>query len=388
MKITLEAKPLIAALAIVKTIKERFSIPVLDCVKIEAAGDHVTVSHNNLDQQVEIRLPANVATNGAVIIDFARLAGFVKALPKGALVSLELGETSVAVRSGAAALALPAFPLEDWPTIESTYLRADVAAFSIGPDVILNAFDRVAFAISTEETRYYLNGVYLCNASRDGEAVFRAVACDGHRLAQVDMPPPAGVEALRGLNEEYNPHGVIVPTIAVKALQKILKKADSLAVRSLTRLSAWIVTHGAIETTLTTRHVDGTFPAYERVIPRGNDKRATVDREALAGAVKRLAAASDSKDPGVRLGFSEGAIELAVNNADGSPAASEHMNGSTVDYDAKPISIGFNARYLLDALAQDDGGTTTIKMDDPNSPTLFMARDGASALSVLMPVRR
>jgi DNA polymerase-3 subunit beta len=230
--------------------------------------------------------------------------------------------------------------------------------------------DKTRFAISTEETRYYLNGIYLHATQSSGKAMLRAVATDGHRLAQVELPLPSGAKDMPG---------VIVPRKTVAELRKLIEEDGEVRVS----LSETKIRFSLNDVVLTSKLIDGTFPDYERVIPQGNDKRMEVDNAAFAQAVDRVSTLSSDKGRAVKLTISDGKLTLSVNNPD-SGSATEEL---PVEYGFDPLEIGFNARYLLDISQQLDSGTAEFQLADPGSPT--MVRDGkdATALYVLMPMR-
>jgi DNA polymerase-3 subunit beta len=244
-------------------------------------------------------------------------------------------------------------------------------AFTLSVKDLKRLIEKTRFAISTEETRYYLNGIYLHASESDGKPTLRAVATDGHRLAQVELPLPDGAKDMPG---------AIVPRKTVSELVRLAEDGNG-DVRIELSPSKIRVSAGRV--VLTSKLIDGTFPDYERVIPQGNDKCLEVDNEAFAQAVDRVSTLSSDKGRAVKLTLSEGRLVLSVNNPD-SGSATEELS---VEYDFDPLEIGFNARYLLDIADQLESGTAEFSLADPGSPT--MVRDGKdlSALYVLMPMR-
>jgi DNA polymerase-3 subunit beta len=197
------------------------------------------------------------------------------------------------------------------------------------------------------------------------------VATDGHRLARLELPAPAGSAGMPG---------VIVPKKAVGEIQRQIEDAQGEVTIELS-VNKMRFTFG--ETVLTTKLIDGTFPDYNRVIPAGNDKRLTVERDAFARAVDRVSTISSERGRAVKLAVSEGKLVLSVTNPDQGSAVEE----LEADYDGPPLDIGFNAKYLLDIAQQLDSDTALFRLNDPGSPTIVQDRDGAAALYVLMPMR-
>jgi DNA polymerase III subunit beta len=291
-------------------------------------------------------------------------------LREGAQVELETlgGRNEMALRSGRSTFTLACLPPEDYPVMSAGELPHH---FTLSAGELRTLIDRTRFAISTEETRYYLNGIYLHATDSGGKAMLRAVATDGHRLAQVELPLPSGAKGMPG---------VIVPRKTVLELAKLVEDADG-EVRI--ELSPSKIRVSTARVVLTSKLIDGTFPDYERVIPQGNDKKMEVDNTAFAQAVDRVSTLSSDKGRAVKLTITDGKLILSVNNPD-SGSATEEL---PVEYGFDPLEIGFNARYLLDISGQLESGTAEFQLADPGSPT--MVRDGkdVSALYVLMPMR-
>jgi DNA polymerase III subunit beta len=274
---------------------------------------------------------------------------------------------------------LQALPEADFPDLAAGEMpfRFDLAAADLK-----RLIEKTQFAISTEETRYYLNGIYLHTLDANGTTLLRAVATDGHRLARIAMPAPSGAAGMPG---------VIVPRKAVAEIQKLVEDAgESVAIElspSKIRLTfggrAGEHPSSAGGVVLISKLIDGTFPDYQRVIPSGNDKRLTVERDDFARAVDRVSTISSERGRAVKLALVEGRLTLSVNNPD-SGSATEELE---VDYASGALDIGFNARYLLDITGQLEGDTALFKLADPGSPTLIQDREGAPALFVLMPMR-
>ena len=246
------------------------------------------------------------------------------------------------------------------------------AAFVLSAADAKTLIDRTRFAISTEETRYYLNGIYLHETEADGVAVLRAVATDGHRLARVQMPLPAGASGMPA---------VIVPRKAVLEIRKLIEETDGDINISLNENR---MRFSFDQTVLTTKLIDGTFPDYERVIPSNNDKTLKVECGSFKRAVDRVATISTEKSRSVKMALTNGTMTLSANSPDNAQATEE----LDVDYGADAIEIGFNSRYLLDIADQiDDKGNAIFAMADAASPTIVTDDSDDGPLYVLMPMR-
>jgi DNA polymerase-3 subunit beta len=331
----------------------------------------------DLDLEVTERLPADVSAAGVTTVPAHVLYDIVRKLPDGAQVLLEShGESGqLQLRSGRSRFNLQSLPDADFPDLTTGDLSR---SFQLASGDLKRLIDKTQFAISNEETRYYLNGIYLHTVDVEGHLILRAVATDGHRLARVEVRAPKGALGMPG---------VIVPRKAVAEIQKLVENLDQ-DVRIEISPSKARFTFGDPsvhlgQVVLTSKLIDGTFPDYMRVIPSGNDKRLTVDREPFKVAVDRVATISSERGRAVKLTLADAKLTLSVTNPDLGSAVEE----LDVDYDSSPIDIGFNARYLLDITEQLDSDTVLFKLADPGSPTLLQDRDGAAALYVLMPMR-
>ena len=243
--------------------------------------------------------------------------------------------------------------------------------FEMPAEALARLIDKTRFAISTEETRYYLNGIYLHTVESEGVQVLRAVATDGHRLAQADFPVPEGAAGMPG---------VIVPRKTVLELQKLVEEEDGLVRVGVSDTKIRFEFGGVV---LTSKLIDGTFPDYERVIPTGNDKALEVDTRVFAQAVDRVSTISSEKGRAVKLNIAADRLTLTVNNPD-SGSAEEEIAAS---YSSDPIDVGFNSRYLLDIAGQFKGDTATFMLSDSGSPTILRDAADDRVLYVLMPMR-
>ncbi len=371
MKVTIERSVLLKALGHVHRIVERRNtIPILANVLIEAADGKVALKSTDLDLEATEQAPADVVQSGATTVPAHVIYDIVRKLPEGAQVSLEIaGDTGqLLVRSGRSRFFLQALPASDFPDQTSGEFSH---RFTMPAIELKRLIENTQFAISTEETRYYLNGIFLHTVEVDGKPMLRAVATDGHRLARVEAPAPEGAVGMPG---------VIAPR---KAVNEVLKLLEDMTQDVRIEISPAKARFQFGDVVLTTKLIDGTFPDYQRVIPAGNDKRLVVDKQPFENAVDRVSTLSSERGRAIKLSIADGRMTLSVNNPD-SGSASEEIE---VDYDSDPIDIGFNARYLLDIIGQLAGDTALIKMADPGSPTLIQDRDGANALYVLMPLR-
>ncbi len=371
MKLTIDRAALLKALAHVQSVVERRNtIPILANVLLQAGKGKLNLSATDMDLAIVESVPANAAKPGATTAPAHTLYDIVRKLPDGAEVELEAvpDKAQLVLRAGRSRFTLACLPVEDFPVMSDGDLPH---GFSLPTGDLKTLIDRTRFAISTEETRYYLNGIFLHAASADGTAVLRGVATDGHRLARVQLPLPEGAAKMPG---------VIVPRKTVGEIRKLLDEHDGTVEVSLSETK---IRFGVGPITLTSKLIDGTFPEYERVIPQNNDKIMEVRCKEFASAVDRVSTISTEKSRAIKLAMSKGALTLSAT----SPEAGSATEEIEVSYSAAPIEIGFNSRYLLDITEQMSGGDAQFAMADAGSPTIVRDVADASALYVLMPMR-
>ncbi|BCB18023.1 DNA polymerase III subunit beta [Bosea sp. ANAM02] len=369
MKITIPRDVLAPALAsLSRVVERRNTIPVLSNILLRADGGKLALCATDLDIKVETSVPCEVAEAGAITLPAHTLSDIVRKLPAEAAITLDGGEKGMALKSGPSRFTLQTLPESDFPDIADGEFTC---SFALPAKTLAQIVEVTSFAISTEETRYYLNGIHMHAMAVEGATVLRAVATDGHKLSRLQLPAPAGAEAMPA---------VIVPRKTVAELAKIAKEAEGDLTIELSPTKIR-VTAGA--TTLTSKLIDGTFPDYQRVIPSGNDKVATLAAEAFKQAIDRVATISSERGRAVKLGLTPGSLTLSVTNPD-SGSATEEL---TPDYDGTAIEIGFNARYLLDILGVLGGDSLQLKLSEPGAPAILQRREGDSLLVVLMPMR-
>ena len=374
MKATIERATLLRCLSHVQSVVERRNtIPILSNVLIDASdGGSLKVTATDLDLQVvETMTAASVEQGGAITVSAHLLFDIARKLPDGSQVSLDAAENKMVVKAGRSRFSLPTLPRDDFPTIVEGDLPT---TFELPAKQLAELIDRTRFAISTEETRYYLNGIFL-HVTDDDKPMLKAAATDGHRLARYTLPRPDGAEGMPD---------VIVPRKAVAELRKLIdENADSSVQIALSASKIRFQLGGEGGVVLTTKLIDGTFPDYSRVIPTANDKLLKLDPKSFFQAVDRVATIATEKTRAVKMGLENDKVTLSVTSPDNGTAAEE----LAAEYAADGLEIGFNANYLKDILGQIDSDTVEMHLADANAPTLIRKDSGSSALYVLMPMR-
>lgn len=371
MKITVERSELLKSLGHVhRVVERRNTMPILANVLLRADQAKLSLKATDLDLEVTDAIAAEVALAGSTTVAAHMFYDIVRKLPEGAQIVLESSadRAALAIRAGRSRFALQTLPESDFPDLASGEMTHE---FVLKAADLKQLIDKTQFAISTEETRYYLNGIYLHAAGTAKAPTLRAVATDGHRLAQMEIALPPGAVRMPG---------IIVPRKTVGEVQRLLEDGDA---DVTVELSATKIRFTVGEVILTSKLIDGTFPDYARVIPLNNDKELVVDKKEFEAAVDRVSTVSSERGRAVKLSLSGGRLLLSVTNPD-SGSANEELE---VEYEAEPIDIGFNSRYLLDIATQIESEAAVLKLADPGSPTLIQDKDPRGALYVLMPMR-
>ncbi len=369
MKATIERATLLKGLGHVHSVVERRNtIPILSNVLIEAEEEGgLRLMATDLDLQINETVEADISEPGATTVPAHTLFDIVRKLPEGSQVELIAAEGRMQVNAGRARFTLSTLPRDDFPVIAEGDLPT---GFELPAATLRQIIDKTRFAISTEETRYYLNGIYL-HVADDAQPVLKAAATDGHRLARVTVPRPDGAGGMPG---------VIIPRKCVAELRKLLDELDGTVQVSLSESK---IRFGLGNAVLTSKLIDGTFPDYSRVIPTANDKLLKLDPRSLEEGVDRVSTIASERTRAVKLSLDRDRVTLSVTSPENGTASEE----VSADYGADGIEIGFNARYLLDILGQIEGDVMEVHLADAAAPTLLRENDKAPALYVLMPMR-
>jgi DNA polymerase-3 subunit beta len=366
MKATIERATLLKSLGHVQSVVERRNtIPILSNVLIEASEDgSLRLMATDLDLQVDESVPANIAQAGATTVSAHTFFDIVRKLPEGSQVEISAAEGKMQVVAGRARFNLSTLPRDDFPVIAEGELPTK---FELPAATLRQIIDKTKFAISSEETRYYLMGIFLHVA----DDMLKAAATDGHRLARITLPKPDGADGMPD---------IIIPRKCVTELRKLLDELEGTVEVSL---SATKVRFGLGSAVLTSKLIDGTFPDYNRVIPTGNDKLLKLDPKTFAAGVDRVSTIASEKTRAVKMAVDRDKVTLSVTSPENGLAVEE----LPADYGSDSLEIGFNARYLMDILGEIDGDVVEVHLADAAAPTLLRENDKANALYVLMPMR-
>ena len=371
MRLVIERNGLLRALSHVTSVVERrATIPILSNVLMKATGQGLELKATDLEREVIEQASAEVNQPGAITVQALVLHDIVRKLPDGSEIEIarEGDKDRLTLSCGHSRFSLQTLSAEDYPDLGAGEMANE---FVLPASSLKKLIDKTRFAISTEETRYYLNGIYLHAVSSKGKAGLRAVATDGHRLAQVDLPLPQGAAGMPG---------VIVPRKTVQELHRLLEDTES---EVKVAVSPAKVRFEIGPIVMTSKLIDGTFPDYGRVIPQNNDKQLEVPNAEFAGAVDRVSTIASERSRAVKLSIEADKLTLTVVNPEGG-SATEVL---AADYKSDAMEIGFNARYLLDISAQLEGESARLMLSDSGSPTVVRDSGDEASLYVLMPMR-
>jgi DNA polymerase III subunit beta len=387
LKLTLSRADLIKAIgAAQRVVERRNTIPILGNIMLTAERGALHIKATDLDIEINTRASAEVDTPGSITVPAHLIHDITRKLPEGADVLLEFGGSSSpkggsptnsgTLRSGRSRFQIQTLPSSDFPDIST---GTPQHSFDMPAPDLARIIADTEFAISTEETRYYLNGIYLHVAEVEGAPRLRGVATNGHQLARIDVTAPEGCASMAG---------VIVPRKAVGEIARLVDKRAEPVRLSLdhSKLRLDLGDPDNPDTTLITKLIDGTFPDYGHVIPAGNANRATLEIRALLAAIDRVSTVSSDRGRAVKLAFADGKLRLSVSNPDAGSADDE----IEAEHDGPPIEIGFNARYvseILSTLINRGADRVLLKMDHPGSPSIFVSNEAPDLLAVLMPMR-
>jgi DNA polymerase-3 subunit beta len=371
MKLTMSRTDLMRALSHGQSVVERRNtIPILSNVRLDASGDMLTLTTTDMDLEMREAVAATIESEGSTTVPAHTFHDIVRKLQDDAQVELVLepGGAMMTVTAGRSKFKLSCLPVADFPELGSGEM--DVT-FTIPAKDLRELVDRTRFAMSNDETRYYLNGLYVHAADANGVQVLRTVATDGHRLAQFEMPLPSGADSMPG---------VIIPRKAVAEIRKLVEEA---AADITVEISENKVRFAFDHIVMTSKLIDGTFPDYTKVIPQGNDKIVEVNPKLFTSAIDRVSTISNEKTRAVKLAIDGATMTLSAQSPD-SGSATEDIE---ISNDNTALEIGFNSRYLLDITAQIESDGCRMTLADAGGPTIIQDTADGSALYVLMPLR-
>jgi len=365
MKFTIDRESLLKPLQqVIGVVERRQTLPVLGNVLIVADDKGLLITTTDLEVEIQAKATVQIDEGGEITLPARKLVDICKALPENAKIQFSFKDQKAQIKSGKSRFTLATLPAADFPVVEE--IKSD-CQFAISQDKLKECIERTQFSMAQQDVRYYLNGLMLEIAN----GLLRTVATDGHRLALCEMEVDTGVSHSRQ---------VIVPRKGIQELQRLLETSDE-------QVQVEVGTnHIRIRTAdlcFTSKLVDGRFPDYERVVPKGGDKLVIVDRELFRQALSRTSILSNEKYRGIRLNIDKNNVKIQAHN----PEQEEADEEFEVDYQGKALEIGFNVTYLLDVLSSVRSENVEIILSDSNSSCLIQQPGTAQYRYVVMPMR-
>ncbi|AIZ34923.1 DNA polymerase III subunit beta [Pseudomonas sp. K1(2024)] len=366
MHFTIQREALLKPLQLVAGVVERRqTLPVLSNVLLVVQGQQLSLTGTDLEVELVGRVQLEESAEpGEITVPARKLMDICKSLPSDALIDIKLDEQKLLVKAGRSRFTLSTLPANDFPTVEE---GPGSLTCNLEQSKLRRLIERTSFAMAQQDVRYYLNGMLL-EVSTD---TLRAVATDGHRLALCAMHAQIG---------QAERHQVIVPRKGILELARLLTDPEGMVSIVLGQHHIRATTG---EFTFTSKLVDGKFPDYERVLPKGGDKLVVGDRQALREAFSRTAILSNEKYRGIRLQLASGQLKIQANN----PEQEEAEEEISVDYEGGSLEIGFNVSYLLDVLGVMTTEQVRLILADSNSSALLQEAGNDDSSYVVMPMR-
>ncbi len=374
MEFKINSTDLLKALSHIHGIVEvRHTLPILSNIILEAKDDKLILSSTNLDIYCSDKIKAEVLKSGEVSVSAVTFFEIIKRLPSGSevLMTMEEGENEIRLTCGRSKFNLSTLKTDDFPIISDSDLSTN---FVLSADELIRIIDKTKFAVSNEETRYYLNGIFLHKAERNSIQFLRAVATDGHRLAQYDIPLPQGAEDITG---------IIIPKKTIYELRKVLDDANGDVSVSLNENK---IKFSFNDLKVVSKVIDGTFPDYTKVIPQKNDKNFKTNNSDLKNAIDRVSAVAaneESKSKAIKFCIENNSLSLSV-ESQSKGSANEMID---VNYSGDKVDIGFNSKYIIDICNEVDGDEISISLSDSISPAIILDKTDENLFFVLMPMR-
>jgi DNA polymerase-3 subunit beta len=374
MEFKINSTDLLKALSHIHGIVEvRHTLPILSNIILEAKDDKLILSSTNLDIYCSDKIKAEVLQSGEVSVSAVTFFEIIKRLPSGSevLMIMEEGENEIRLTCGRSKFNLSTLKTDDFPIISDSDLSTN---FVLSADELIRIIDKTKFAVSNEETRYYLNGIFLHKAERNSIQFLRAVATDGHRLAQYDIPLPQGAEDITG---------IIIPKKTIYELRKVLDDANGDVSVSLNENK---IKFSFNDLKVVSKVIDGTFPDYTKVIPQKNDKNFKTNNSELKNAIDRVSAVAaneESKSKAIKFCIENNSLILSV-ESQSKGSANEMID---VNYSGDKVDIGFNSKYIIDICNEVDGDEISISLSDSISPAIILDKTDENLFFVLMPMR-
>ena len=369
MKISIEKNLIYKSLSHVQSIVEKKNtIPILSNILLDTTDSSLVLSATDMDISITEAINCSVIEQGSVTVPAHTLYDIVRKIPDGSEIEFISNDgKKFSIRSGKSKFSLSCLPKKDFPLIEIDKLNCE---FSINSNIFLKLIEKTRFAISNEETRYFLNGIYFHKKKLNNRDCLSLVATDGHRLAKIDLPYPNGLIDLPG---------VIIPKKTIYELCKLLTDINEDIIINIdpNKIIFYI---GKI--TLISKLIDGNFPDYQRVIPKNNNMIVTADRQKFCEAVDRVSTITSEKSRAIKFRLLNNLINMIASDPENGTATEDII----VQYEGEEIEIGFNSKYIFEMINQLDEEKLILEFCDSTSPLIVKESSNNDLIYVLMPM--
>jgi len=370
MKISIDKNIIYKSLSHVQSIVEKKNtIPILSNVLLEANESSLVLSATDMDISINETINCTVIEKGSATVPAHTLYDIIRKIPEGNEIEFISNDgKTFSIRSGKSKFSLQCLPKQDFPLIEIEKLKCE---FSINSNIFLNLIEKTRFAISNEETRYFLNGIYLHKKNINNIDCLSLVSTDGHRLAKIDFPHPKGLVDIPG---------VIIPKKTINELSKLLADINEDIIINVDPNKIIFYIN---KTVLLSKLIDGNFPDYQRVIPKNNNNIVKAERQKFCEAIDRVSTITSEKSKSIKFRLLSDLINM--NSSD--PEHGTATEDIPVQYNGEEIEIGFNAKYILEMIDQVDSEDLILEFNDSSSPLIVKESSNNNLIYVLMPMR-
>ena len=370
MKITIERNNIFRSLSHVHSIVEKKNtIPVLSNILLEAKDNTLTLSATDMDLSVTESLNCNVIEAGSLTVSAHTLYDIIRKIPDGNEIEFISNDGKIfSIRSGKSRFSLSSLPKEDFPIIEVDDLKSEL---TIESSALLKLIEKTRFAISSEETRYFLNGIYLHKKRDTSDEIFTMVATDGHRLAKIDFNSSGNAKDMPG---------VIIPRKTIYELCKLLNDFSGTVKINIDPNKIIFFVDKSI---LISKLIDGSFPDYQRVIPENNTNNLIVDRNSFCMAVDRVSTITNERSPAIKFKLLKNIMNMSAIDSENGQATEDIIT----EYEGEDMEIGFNSKYILEMISNLDDEKVMLSFKDSSSPLIASEKSSPDLIYVLMPMR-
>ena len=374
MKLQLSKSNFVKSLSFVQNIVEsKTTIPILANVLLEAKQGRLNLSATDMDITIFDKIKINnIESEGSTSVPAQILYNVIKELPDDHPIDLSYDQNNkkLHLMSSKSKFVFSCLSTDEFPISSTETFKT---SFNLEPDILKEIIDKTYFASSNEETRYYLNGLYIHTTSLNNKNYLRVVATDGHRLAQYQISSPPTIIK--------NNFGVIVPKKLIFELRKLI---DDVKENVKIDLSERKIRFSFNETIIVSKLIDGKFPDYEKVIPKNASNTFSINRKKFLESINRISTISSEKSKAIKLNLNKNKITISANNVEEGGSGAEEIN---IKYNGPSLDIGFNSGYLKDIINQFTLEEITILFSDATAPTIIKDSSKSESLYVLMPMR-